>query len=66
MNRSKATQGMKLSQSGLPQLVRFLVVKLNHLGSNPKFDMRVIFMANYSFSGRRRPIDNETFLILTS
>jgi hypothetical protein len=52
MNRSKATQGMKLSQSGLPQLFRFLVVKLNHLGSNSKFDMRVIFMANYSFSGR--------------
>jgi hypothetical protein len=40
---------------GLAQLVRFLVVELTHSGSNPRFDMGVIFMANYSFSGRRRP-----------
>jgi hypothetical protein len=40
---------------GLAQLVRFLVVKLTHPGSNPKFDMGVAFTANYFFSGRRRP-----------
>jgi hypothetical protein len=40
---------------GLPQLVRFLMVKLTHLGSNTKFDMDVTFTANYSFSERRRP-----------
>jgi hypothetical protein len=39
----------------LVQLVRFLVVKLTHPGSNPRFDMGVAFTANYSFSGRRRP-----------
>jgi hypothetical protein len=31
------------------------VVKLNHTGSNTRFDMSVTFMANYSFSGMRRP-----------
>jgi hypothetical protein len=30
------------------------VVELTHLGSNLRFDMSVIFTANYSFSGRRR------------
>jgi hypothetical protein len=37
---------------GIAQLIRLLVVKLTHLGSNPRFDMDVAFMANYSFSGR--------------
>jgi hypothetical protein len=36
----------------LVQLVRFLVVKLTHPASNPRFDMIIVFMANYSFSGR--------------
>jgi hypothetical protein len=40
---------------GLAQLVRFLVVELTHLGLNPRFNMGVTFMTNYSFSGRRRP-----------
>jgi hypothetical protein len=40
---------------GFVQLVRLLVVKLIHLDSNPRFDMVVTFIANYSFSGRRRP-----------
>jgi hypothetical protein len=39
----------------LTQLVRFLVVELTHLGSNPKFNMGVAFTTNYSFSGRQRP-----------
>jgi hypothetical protein len=39
----------------LVQLIRFLVLKLTHPGLNPKFDMSVIFTANYSFSRRRRP-----------
>jgi hypothetical protein len=34
---------------------RFLVVELIHLGSNLRFDMRVAFTTNYSFSERRRP-----------
>jgi hypothetical protein len=34
---------------GLAQLVRFLVVELTHSGLNHKFDMNVIFMANYFF-----------------
>jgi hypothetical protein len=37
---------------GLAQLVRFLVVKLTHTCLNLRFDMDVIFMANYSFSWR--------------
>jgi hypothetical protein len=40
---------------GLAQLIRFLVVKFIHPGSNLKFDMCVVFTANYSFSERRRP-----------
>jgi hypothetical protein len=40
---------------GLVQLIRFLVVELIHLNSNLRFDMVVVFMANYSFSGRRYP-----------
>jgi hypothetical protein len=39
---------------GLAQLVRFLVVELTHPGSNPRFDMHIVFMINYSFSGRQR------------
>jgi hypothetical protein len=35
-------------------MFRFLVVKLTHPGSNPSFDIDVVFMTNYSFSGRRR------------
>jgi hypothetical protein len=34
------------------KLVRFSVVELIQLDSNLKFNMIVIFMANYSFSGR--------------
>jgi hypothetical protein len=39
----------------LTQLVRFLVVELNHSDLNSRFDMNVAFMTSYSFSGRRRP-----------
>jgi hypothetical protein len=48
---------------GLVQLVRFLVMELTHPGSNPRFDMCVIFTTNYSFSERRRPVDNESLLV---
>jgi hypothetical protein len=48
---------------GLGQLVRFLVVKLIHHNSNSRFDIGVTFTANYSFSGRRRPLDSETLLV---
>jgi hypothetical protein len=40
---------------GLAQLIRFLVVQLTYSGANPKFDIDVIFMTNYSFSWRRCP-----------
>jgi hypothetical protein len=36
----------------LAQLIRFLVVKLIYVDLNPKLDMSVIFMVNYSFSSR--------------
>jgi hypothetical protein len=39
----------------LAQLIRFLVVELTHLNSNPRFDMGAAFTANYSFSERRHP-----------
>jgi hypothetical protein len=39
------------------------VVELTHIDLNLRFDMSIVFMANYSFSGRRRPIDNETLLV---
>jgi phosphate starvation-inducible membrane PsiE len=39
---------------GLTQLVRFLVVELNHSGLNIIFDMNVVFMTNYFFRERRR------------
>jgi hypothetical protein len=47
----------------ITQLIRFVVVKLNYLGLNFRFNMCVIFTANYSFSGRRRPIDNDVLLM---
>jgi hypothetical protein len=38
---------------GLVQLIIFLLVELTYSGSNFRFDMSVIFTANYSFSGRQ-------------
>jgi hypothetical protein len=38
----------------LAQLIRFLVVELTHPSLNPRFDIDVVFKANYSFSGSRR------------
>jgi hypothetical protein len=35
----------------LAQLVRFLVVELTHPSLNTRFDIDVVFKANYSFSG---------------
>jgi hypothetical protein len=45
---------MYVCRVGLAQLVRFLVVKLTHSGSNLRFEIGVIFMTNYYFSWRRR------------
>jgi hypothetical protein len=39
------------------------VVELIYTVLNSRFDMSVIFTDNYSFSGRRRPINNESFLV---
>jgi hypothetical protein len=47
------THNTVLSGSGLAQLFRFLVMKLNYPDSNSRFDMCVIFMTNYSFSRMR-------------
>jgi hypothetical protein len=47
----------------LTQLVRFLVVELTHTDSNPKFDISVVFTANYFLVGGDIPVDNETFLV---
>jgi hypothetical protein len=41
-----------LCRVGLAQLVRFLVVELIHSDSNSKFNICVVFTANYSFSGK--------------
>jgi hypothetical protein len=38
-------------------------VKLIHIGLSLRFNMSVIFTANYFFSGRQRPVDSETFLV---
>jgi hypothetical protein len=38
-------------------------MKLTHSVSNPKFGMSVIFTANYSFSGRRHPVDSDALLM---
>jgi hypothetical protein len=46
---------MEMGRVGLAQLVRFLVVELTHSDLNFRFDMCVVFMANYFFSGRRCP-----------
>jgi hypothetical protein len=43
---------LSVTRVGLVQLVRFLLVELIYLGLNLRFDMSVIFMINYSFSGR--------------
>jgi hypothetical protein len=43
--------------------VRFSVVKLIYSCLNARFDMRIIFMANYFLVGGDVPINSETFLI---
>jgi hypothetical protein len=43
---------------GLAQLVRFLMVELTHPDSNRRFDMSVVFTANYFFT-----VDSETLLV---
>jgi hypothetical protein len=44
-----------LRRVSLAQLIRFVVVELTHSCSNSRFDMDVVFMINYYFSGSRRP-----------
>jgi hypothetical protein len=48
---------------GLAQLIRFLLVELNHTGSNLKFDMCVIFMNNYSLVRDDVPVDSGSLLV---
>jgi hypothetical protein len=40
------------------------MVGLIYLGLNHIFDMIVVFMVNYSFSGRWRPVDNKVLLVI--
>jgi hypothetical protein len=51
-----AEQIVATCRVSLVQLVRFLVVELTHLGSNPKFDMSIVFAINYSFSEATSPL----------
>jgi hypothetical protein len=53
----------KGSPADLDYLIRFIVVELIYPYLNLKFDMSVVFMANYSFSWRRHPLDSETLLM---
>jgi hypothetical protein len=55
---------MNQSRVGLAQLVRFLLVKLIYPGSNHRFDMYVVFTANYSFCERRRLVNSEMLLLI--
>jgi hypothetical protein len=48
---------------GLAHLVRFLVVKLTYPDLNPRFDMRIIFTANYFSVGGDIPVDSKMLLI---
>jgi hypothetical protein len=48
----------------LVQLIRFLGVKLTHIGLNFRFDISVIFTANYFFSRRGRPDNSDVFLVI--
>jgi hypothetical protein len=45
------------------QLVRFIVVDLIHTGSNPRFDMSVVFTANYFLVEDDVLIDNDVFSV---
>jgi hypothetical protein len=49
---------------GLVQLIRFLVLKLTYIVSNPRFDMVVVFTANYFLVGDNVFIDNELLLMI--
>jgi hypothetical protein len=40
------------------------VVELNYLDSNPRFDMCIVFTANYFLMGGDVLIDSETFLVI--
>jgi hypothetical protein len=44
-------------------MVRFFVMELIHPSLNNRFDIGVLFMTNYIFSGRRYFIDSETLLV---
>jgi hypothetical protein len=48
---------------GLAQLVRFLVLELTHTILNSRFDMSVVFMANYFSVGGDVPVKSKTLLV---
>jgi hypothetical protein len=47
---SVCTSAHSVCRVDLAQQVRFLVVELTHPGLNPRFNMGVVFTANYLFS----------------
>jgi hypothetical protein len=54
---------MERRKVSLVQPIRFLVVKLIHSDLNFRFDMCVVFTANYSFSWRQCSCGSETLLM---
>jgi hypothetical protein len=54
LSHDRPLHGRPQTSSVLLQ-VRFLEVELTHQGSNPRFDMVVVFIANYCFRRRRHP-----------
>jgi hypothetical protein len=56
-------QSYSMCRVGLSQLVRFPVVKLIHPDLNFKFDINIIFTANYSFSDRFYKSQNQINLV---
>jgi hypothetical protein len=54
---------MDRASNCLAQLIRFFVMELIHLDLNHIFNICVVFMTNYFFNGRWRPVDSETFLL---
>jgi hypothetical protein len=47
-----ADKDLSIVRVGLDQLIRFIMLKLTHPGSNSRFDICVVFTTNYFFSRR--------------
>jgi hypothetical protein len=56
--RNSTTNSARVNQQGGLSLINLI-----HPGLNSRFDIAVAFTANYYLSGRRHPVDSETFLM---